>query len=116
MSSIVRFCSIFLILISATVADIVPGKCPKVSGTKFNCTEVLQNFYDNNGETVAHLLIYGFLSSSPDSQSINVFGFDFQNGVSISDYFIRFSCASNKKYDENHFIIDCNVGSLFNYE
>lgn len=27
-------------------ADIVSGKCPKVSGTEFNCLEVLQVFVD----------------------------------------------------------------------
>lgn len=27
-------------------ADIVPGKCPKVSGTKFNCSEIPPGFLE----------------------------------------------------------------------
>lgn len=90
-------------------ADIVPGKCPKVTGTKFACTEVVQNFYkmENDYFIYIDLLIYGFLSSSPDSKSLNVFGFDFAKG-SISDYYAELRCDS-PTYKTNFFNIMCGV-------
>lgn len=100
----------FVTFIFATVADVVPGKCPNVSGTKFNCIEVIKNFYgDDTLDTAINLVIYGFLPSSPDSHSLNAFAFDFQKDVNMSDYFVRLSCSNDTRLRTNAFSIKCGT-------
>lgn len=88
-------------------ADIVSGKCPKVSGTKFNCLEVLRvllKVYDPFWDHQIDLLIYGFLPSSTESKSLNVFAYDFGH-VNISNYYANLICDPDIKM--NNLKINC---------
>lgn len=92
--------------------DIVPGKCPKVSGTKFNCLEITRTFQKSSHPNYGFKLqplIYGFLPSSPDSKSLNVFAFNFQNS-SISNFYASLTCRD--LYSKNIFNLRC--GAMLN--
>lgn len=107
---------IFLLILVSTLvkADIATGKCPTVSGTKFNCTEVLHNFYHIERrfewETQIYLLIYGFLPSSRETPSLNAFAFNLSNVLGISDYYAILTCGKEKgKKDILKFHCDYDV-------
>lgn len=92
-------------------ADIVPGKCPKVAGTTFNCSEIIPNFDQlESWHPQAHLLIYGLTPSSPQSKTLNLFGLDLIN-VSISDFSIILVCHRYNRFSENFFHIQCGASS-----
>lgn len=93
-------------------ADIVPGKCPKVSGTKFNCLEITRTFQESNHPNYdfkLQPLIYGFLPSSPDSKSLNAFAFNLQNS-DISNFYASLICRD--LYNNNLFNLRC--GAMLN--
>lgn len=108
-----RFLLTFLIVTTVT-AEIVSGKCPEVYGHKFNCSDIIRNFpqHTRHGSKL-HLLIYGFLPSSLESESINLFSYNFGENVNISDYFAILDC--NQSYNGKMvFNIQCGTKSQLN--
>lgn len=103
-------CLTFFIITKFARADIVSGKCPKVSGAKFNCSEALRDFledYNPIWDSQINLRINGFLPSSPESKSLNVFAYDFGH-VNISDYYAKLNCDRDLKMN----ILKINCGDL----
>lgn len=104
---------VYLISFTLTIitADIVSGKCPKVSGTKFDCLEILKVFKHSDkrvfGENI-QLLIYGLLLSSPVSKSLNIFAFDFENAT-ISDYFGALYCEIDGELKFDYIVFRCGL-------
>lgn len=104
-----RYQLLYLVFFAMTYAraDIVSGKCPEVSGTKFNCSEVLQTFldgYDPMNDKTIILLSYGNSSFSPKVKSYSSFEFDFKNDK-IRDYYASLNC--NHDYKVNLLQILC---------
>lgn len=108
---IIQFFPLIFLPLKFATADVVQGRCPQVTGTPFYCLRVKHKLSDtDNG--LMNLLIYGFLPSSPDSKSLNIFGFDFPRNVSISNYFVKISCDSINSL-MNFFWIKCGVNLKF---
>lgn len=84
-----------LAIVTFVKADLLRGKCPKIFGTPFDCKRVLQNFeWDEfyRSDNTRLLLIYGFIASSRESKSLNVFAYNISQ--SISNFFVQFSCST----------------------
>lgn len=97
--------------VSYVSADVVHGKCPKATGTPFNCTEVLLNFYQGNTYDQIKLFIYGFLPSSSDaSRSLNLFAFNFTQSIEINHIQARLICNDETYYNQNFILFECDNG------
>lgn len=108
---LLEFYLIFSVFIFATAGQ-ESMVCPEVSGTKFNCTEVIQNLRENeNEDQEIDLLIYGFLPPSKESVLLNVFGFDFKKD-DISDYYAQLICNDHLQ-QKNILRINCGVNFPF---
>lgn len=95
----------FIIFASTLItADVVSGKCPRVTETTFNCSDAVPN--STRPSFDPKLLIYGFLPSSPLSKTMNLFGFDLKS-VSISNYYILLLCNKTRRHPGNFFNVKC---------
>lgn len=108
---------VVLAMLSHTTADLVHGKCPQVTGTKFDCFDLLSNFNTEGNKGTRYGTItfkmYGFLAtSSSASTSLNLFAFNFINFTSINLYEASLVCGDAEHYSENYLRFECR-GHLF---